>query len=139
MNNGAELTMKTAIEERQFLALVPSRPLVRDAASSNHPQFGHDIQFACQHVRPFCVPRMSCSLCHYSSPNAPPSCEVCGSKFPACELGEWLTYQRAEPEWTVNEWLTGAPEVQKNVVQPDGLSSDGHQTVAEVEDQPQRP
>ena len=45
------------------------------------------------------------------SPNAPSACEVCGSKFPPCELGEWLTYQRAEPEWTVNEWLTSAPEV----------------------------
>jgi hypothetical protein len=47
MNNGAELAMKTATEERQFLALVPSRLLVRDVASSNHPQFSHDIQFAC--------------------------------------------------------------------------------------------
>jgi hypothetical protein len=46
MNNGAELTMKTATEERQFLALVPSGLLVRDVASSNHPQFCHDIQFA---------------------------------------------------------------------------------------------
>jgi hypothetical protein len=71
MNNGAELTMKPAIEERQFLALIPSRLLVRDVASSNHPQFGHDIQFACQHVRPFCVPRMSCNLSHYSAAAVP--------------------------------------------------------------------
>jgi len=85
----------------------------------------------------------ACRKCHAiyvitrlpQPPNAPPSCEVCGSKFPSCELGEWLTYQRAEPEWTVNEWLTSAPEVQENVGQADGLSSNGHQAVAEVEDQ----
>jgi len=69
--------------------------------------------FACRECRAiYVITRLP------QSPNAPSSCEVCGSKFPACELGEWLTYQRVETEWTVNEWLTGAPEVQENVVQP---------------------
>jgi len=84
----------------------------------------------------------ACRKCHAiyvitrlpQSPNAPPSCEVCGSKFPPCDLGEWLAYQHAEPGWTVNKWLTGAPEVKENVGQADGLSSNGHQAVAEVEE-----
>jgi len=58
------------------------------------------------------------------SPQPPakqPSCEVCGNKFPPSELGEWLTYQRAEPEWTVRAWLTGALEVEESVSQADTL------------------
>jgi hypothetical protein len=34
-----------------------------------------------------------------------PRCEVCFAGFPSSELGDWLAYERAEPEWTVGEWL----------------------------------
>jgi hypothetical protein len=40
-----------------------------------------------------------------------PFCRNCGCKFPPSELGDWLAYERAEPEWTVDAWLRGAPEV----------------------------
>jgi hypothetical protein len=40
-------------------------------------------------------------------PAVPPRCQVCFASFPTSELGEWLVYERAEPEWTVSEWLTG--------------------------------
>lgn len=29
--------------------------------------------------------------------------------FRPFELGDWLSYERAEPEWSVGEWLTGQP------------------------------
>jgi hypothetical protein len=110
------------------------RPTIRNLAMTFSLHASVSDLFACRECRAiYVITRLP------QSPNAPSSCEVCGSKFPPCELGEWLTYQRAEPEWTVNEWLTGGPEVQENVGQPDGLSSDGHQAVVEVEDQPQRP
>jgi len=35
----------------------------------------------------------------------PPRCHVCFASFPPCELGDWLAYERAEPEWTLGEWL----------------------------------
>jgi hypothetical protein len=44
---------------------------------------------------------------HRQQPLARPRCQVCQAKFPPSELGDWLSYQRAEPEWTVAEWLTG--------------------------------
>jgi hypothetical protein len=44
-----------------------------------------------------------------------PFCRNCGCKFPPSELGDWLAYERAEPEWTVDAWLRGAPEVPHNV------------------------
>jgi hypothetical protein len=37
----------------------------------------------------------------------PPRCQVCFDSFPPSELGDWLGYERAEPEWSVAEWLTG--------------------------------
>jgi hypothetical protein len=40
-------------------------------------------------------------------PTLPPRCQVCFDSFPPSELGEWLGYERAEPEWSVAEWLTG--------------------------------
>ena len=40
-------------------------------------------------------------------PTLPPRCQVCFASFPFSELGDWLVYERAEPEWTVGEWLTG--------------------------------
>src|SRR5438067_11640966 len=40
-----------------------------------------------------------------------PFCRNCGCKFPPSELGDWLAYERAEPEWTVDAWLRGAPEI----------------------------
>jgi hypothetical protein len=47
-----------------------------------------------------------------SQPPVPtPFCRNCGCKFPPSELGDWLAYERAEPEWTVDAWLRGAPEV----------------------------
>jgi hypothetical protein len=44
-----------------------------------------------------------------------PFCRNCGCKFPPNELGDWLAYERAEPEWTVDAWLRGAPEIPHHV------------------------
>jgi hypothetical protein len=44
-----------------------------------------------------------------------PFCRNCGCKFPPSELGDWLAYERAEPEWTVDAWLRGAPEIPHNI------------------------
>jgi hypothetical protein len=38
-------------------------------------------------------------------PLVPPRCQVCFASFPPSELGNWLAYERAEPEWTLGEWL----------------------------------
>jgi hypothetical protein len=38
-------------------------------------------------------------------PLVPPRCQVCFAGFPPSELGDWLAYERAEPEWTLGEWL----------------------------------
>ena len=38
-------------------------------------------------------------------PLVPPRCQVCFTNFPPSELGDWLAYERAEPEWSLNEWL----------------------------------
>ena len=38
-------------------------------------------------------------------PVLPPRCQVCFDSFPPSELGDWLAYERAEPEWTLGEWL----------------------------------
>jgi hypothetical protein len=62
----------------------------------------------------------ACRECHavytisrqQQPPTAPSRCEICGSTFPPMELGEWLLYQHAEPEWNVQAWLTGAPDVE---------------------------
>jgi hypothetical protein len=40
-------------------------------------------------------------------PTLPPRCQVCLATLPPSELGDWLSYERAEPEWSVAEWLTG--------------------------------
>ena len=48
-------------------------------------------------------------------PVLPPFCRNCGCKFPPSELGDWLAYERAEPEWTVDAWLRGAPEIPPHV------------------------
>jgi hypothetical protein len=40
-------------------------------------------------------------------PAAPPRCQVCFASLPPSELGGWLAYERAEPEWSVGEWLGG--------------------------------
>jgi hypothetical protein len=42
---------------------------------------------------------------HRQQPLARPHCRVCAAKFPPSELGEWLSYRRAEPEWSIGEWL----------------------------------
>ena len=34
-----------------------------------------------------------------------PRCQVCFASFPPSELGDWLVYERAEPEWSIAEWL----------------------------------
>jgi len=57
----------------------------------------------------------ACSKCHSiyeitrhrQQPLARPHCQVCNAQFPPCELGDWLSYQRAEPERDVAEWLSG--------------------------------
>src|SRR5215469_2699858 len=38
-------------------------------------------------------------------PLVSPRCQVCFASFPPSELGDWLAYARAEPEWTLSEWL----------------------------------
>ena len=40
-------------------------------------------------------------------PASLPRCQVCFASFPPSELGDWLAYERAEPEWSVGEWLGG--------------------------------
>jgi hypothetical protein len=55
----------------------------------------------------------SCLQCHSiyeitrlpEKPVLPPRCQVCTASFPPSELGDWLIYERAEPEWRVAEWL----------------------------------
>jgi hypothetical protein len=44
---------------------------------------------------------------HQQQPLARPRCKVCFANFPPKEMGDWLAYERAEPEWTVREWLSG--------------------------------
>jgi hypothetical protein len=43
-------------------------------------------------------------------------CQVCFASFPPRELGDWLAYERAEPEWTVAEWLTGQTRTYLKIV-----------------------
>jgi hypothetical protein len=50
-------------------------------------------------------------------PHLAPSCSNCGCKFPPNELGDWLTYERAEPEWTVGEWLKSPSQIQSTADQ----------------------
>ena len=38
-------------------------------------------------------------------PLTQPRCKVCFASFPPSELGDWLAYERAEPEWSLSEWL----------------------------------
>jgi hypothetical protein len=38
-------------------------------------------------------------------PILPPHCQVCFASLPPSELGDWLSYERAEPEWNIAEWL----------------------------------
>jgi hypothetical protein len=56
-------------------------------------------------------------------PAAPPHCEVCGSKFPPRELGEWLAYQHAEPEWNVKAWLTDTQHVESQLTDAQHVES----------------
>jgi hypothetical protein len=82
----------------------------------------------------------ACRDCHavYSivrlqkPPTAPSRCEVCGSQFPPMELGEWLAYQHAEPQWTVQAWLTGAPGIDEAITRDD--QSNGSDQAVEVEE-----
>src|SRR5689334_20494585 len=39
-------------------------------------------------------------------PLTPPRCQVCFATLPPSELGDWLSYQRAEPDWSIAEWLS---------------------------------
>jgi hypothetical protein len=50
-------------------------------------------------------------------PALPPRCQVCFATFPPSELGDWLAYERAEPEWSLAEWL-GVPLSQFSVPSP---------------------
>jgi hypothetical protein len=56
-------------------------------------------------------------------PIAPPHCEVCGNKFPPRELGEWLAYQHAEPEWNVKAWLTDTQHVESQLTDAQHVES----------------
>ena len=56
-------------------------------------------------------------------PTAPPQCEVCGSKFPPRELGEWLAYQHAEPEWNVKAWLADTQHVESQLTDTQHVES----------------
>src|SRR5690242_14192835 len=57
----------------------------------------------------------ACTKCHsiyeitrlQQQPVLPPRCQVCFASFPPSELSDWLAFERAEPEWTVGEWLAG--------------------------------
>lgn len=40
-------------------------------------------------------------------PALAPRCQVCFASLPPSELGDWLAYERAEPEWSVGEWFGG--------------------------------
>jgi len=51
-------------------------------------------------------------------PDAAPHCEVCNSKFPPQELGDWLTYKRAQAEETANEWLASPTNIPESSVIP---------------------
>jgi hypothetical protein len=69
--------------------------------SSNHTRRMRDV-FACSKCHSiYEITR------HRQQPLGRPRCQVCQAQFPPSELGDWLSYQRAEPEWTVGEWLTG--------------------------------
>jgi hypothetical protein len=52
---------------------------------------------------------------HRQQPLARPRCQVCHAQFPPNELGDWLSYQRAEPEWTVGKWLASQQTGQLSV------------------------
>ena len=83
----------------------------------------------------------ACRECHaiyaisrrLEPPVLPPLCRVCGTKFPPCELGEWLVYHRAEPELNVDEWLRSPPKVPENVSQADDPASKSDRAAAESE------
>lgn len=38
-------------------------------------------------------------------PIVPPRCQVCFASLPPSEMGDWLAYERAEPEWSLAEWI----------------------------------
>jgi len=78
----------------------------------------------------------ACQNCHAiyairrlrQPPLLPPFCKNCGTKFPPSELGDWLAYERAEPEWNVKGWLTGASKVEENVGRADKPSKPSRET-----------
>jgi hypothetical protein len=41
----------------------------------------------------------------HQQPFVAPRCQVCFASLPPSELGDWLGYDRAEPEWGIGEWL----------------------------------
>jgi hypothetical protein len=56
------------------------------------------------------------------APISPPFCQNCSCKFPPSELGDWLVYERAEPEWAVDAWLREDLETSENVRRAEDLS-----------------
>src|SRR5690242_3935067 len=67
--------------------------------STSHTQRMRDV-FACSKCQSiYEITR------HRQQPLARPRGQVCHAQFPPSELGDWLSYQRAEPEWTIGEWL----------------------------------
>jgi hypothetical protein len=61
-------------------------------------------------------------------PALPPFCRNCGCKLPPAELGDWLAYERAEPEWSVDAWLRGSPQVRNDVYLADRPEKDSPAT-----------
>jgi hypothetical protein len=58
------------------------------------------------------VPSVSCHLRHYAADASACFAAILQKlwKQPPTELGDWLAYERAEPEWTLDEWLSSPPQ-----------------------------
>jgi hypothetical protein len=73
----------------------------------------------------------ACRQCHAiyaitrltQAPALPPFCRNCGNRFPPTELGDWLAYERAEPEWTLDEWLSSSPQNRSNLCRTNDSTS----------------
>src|SRR5690349_1577689 len=109
---------RNATGEPRRLDTMPSQPSLQASANrtlqlqASAPERGEIEAVSCaslstDHNR--CMPDIFACIYaiyrHRQQPLARPHCQVCSAKFPPSELGEWLSYRRAEPEWTVRQWL----------------------------------